>query len=67
MIGRASVIAVYCATVYFGLWDMIQDSGNQNLLGLAFILAFLSADEPWVKYVKEEKTIITRSEEEKIE
>ena len=64
MIGRASVIAVYCATVYFGIWDMIQVSGNRDLLGLAFILAFLSADEPWIQYIKkEEKTTIKENDE----
>lgn len=64
MIGRASVIAVYCATVYLSIWDMIQAPGNRDLLGLAFILAFLSADEPWVKYTyKKEEKILVREDQ----
>ena len=60
MIGRASVLAVFCASVYFNVWSKIQTGDNVFLLSVAFVLAFLSADEPWVKYVhtKEEKITV---------
>lgn len=60
-IGRAAVLAVFCASVYFDIWSMIQTPGNADLLSIAFVLAFLAADEPWVQYTK----IIEKRFEEK--
>lgn len=58
MIGRAAVLAVFCASVYFDVWGKIQTGDNVLLLSVAFVLAFLSADEPWVKYVAKKKVIV---------
>jgi len=62
MIGRASVLAVFCASVYFDIWSKIQTPDNIFILSIAFILAFISADEPWMRY--EKKVIITEEEKE---
>jgi len=60
MIGRASVLAVYLASIYFDVWSMIKTPSNVDLLSLAFIIAFISADSPWFTYSK--KVEITRNE-----
>ena len=52
MFGRASVLALYLASVYFDVWSMINLPLNERLLGLGFIVAFISADTPWFTYSK---------------
>ncbi len=52
MFGRASVLAVYLASVYFDIWSMINLSSHEQLLGIGFIVAFISADTPWFTYSK---------------
>ena len=55
MIGRALVLFVFILSVKWGIW---QPEPAGGLLGLAFFLAFISADEPFIKYVRE----VTKSE-----
>ena len=52
MFGRASVLAVYLVSVYFDIWSMINLVSHERLLGLGFIVAFISADSPWFTYSK---------------
>jgi len=60
MFGRASVLAVYLASVYFDVWSMIKTPDNVFLLSVGFVVAFLSADSPWVTYSK--KVEVTKNE-----
>ncbi len=58
-VGRAAVLAVFCASVYFDIWGMMGD--DTFLLSLAFVIAFLAADEPLIQY----KKMVTIEKEEK--
>ena len=64
MFGRASVLAVYLASVYFDVWGMIKTPGNVDLLSVAFFLAFISADSPWATYSKNVNITKTEDKEE---
>ena len=64
MIGRAAVLAVFCASIYFDVWSKIQTPDNVFVLSLAFVIAFVSADEPWIKYVHETREKILVREEQ---
>ncbi len=52
MFGRGTVLAVYLASVYYDIWNMIQTDFNRNLLAVALFIAFISGDSPWITYSK---------------
>ena len=60
---RASILAVFCASVYFDIWSKIQTRANILLLSIMFVLTFILADKSWVEY---EKIIIEEKKEDGI-
>jgi len=55
MLGHAAVLFVFILSIKWGIWETLP---KDSLLGIAFFVAFLWADEPIVQIKKiiEERT-----------